>query len=147
MADEEVNRIVRDYEDMILEDREPTSALARYFLAKGYLRCALKFYENMDDELKDLLADKTLERGVGLLVLQLQILRSYVRGGQTGYTISVDKVVKGLIAKGNRYDAVVEVLLEEIKVCMREEDFKRLVEQIGTRHYLKYRLIQKLSEL
>lgn len=63
-ADKEVNEIILEYKDIILKDKELSNNIAKYLLDIENIYSATAFYENMNDNLKDLLAEKIFKEKI-----------------------------------------------------------------------------------
>jgi len=139
----EIYQIIWSYRDIILQDRELSNKIVRYLINEGNILDASLFYTNIDDDLKDLLAEKIVESDHGHSDL-LHIVCERKPEKLKDYVL---RSAESIIERGSReYDTVI-YLLAEAKKCMSKEDFNKLIDEIEIRHYKKYKLIEKLSKI
>ncbi|WP_218257932.1 SWIM zinc finger family protein [Saccharolobus shibatae] len=141
----EVFYILSKYKNFILQDRELSNKIVRYLLDIGDILSPLKFYGNIDDDLKDLYAEKILESGYEFYIAAfLDVICQRKPEKVKEFLL---KSVETMIDRGSREYDYVALMLTNAKKCMSKKDFNELLDEIEIKHYKKRKLIEKLSVL
>lgn len=141
---EEVFHIISNYLSFILQDRELSNIVAKYLLDVGNIFSVSKLYNNIDDKLKDLYAEKILELEDFFSPEFLDVICERKPEKLKDYLL---KFVESEVGRGSKvYDYIASVL-KSAKKCMGKEEFNMLLDEIKSRYYTKYKLMEKIDEL
>ena len=142
---DEVLMMSLKYRNFILQDRELSNKVTKYLLDVGDVLDARNFYNNIDDDLKDLYIEKVLE--VGYEYYTPDFLYTICEKRPEKVREFVLKYVESKLKDGPTFYDHITWFIEEAKKCMSREEFSKLLDEIEVRHYKKRKFIEKISSL